>query len=78
MSYIADFKVGDKIHKKMGENVDETIIYEIAEIWEEEDGNWHDGYQKLLYIHLVDDIYPYLLAYKILGAEFCLYGVLYM
>jgi hypothetical protein len=75
MNYIANFKIGDKLYKKKGETVDETIIYEITEIWEEEDGNWHDGYQKILYVPMEGEIDPYLLAYKILGGGCCLYGV---
>lgn len=77
MNYIENFKIGDKIYKKKGGTVDESIIYEITEIWEE-DGNWDDGYKKLLYVQMKGEIVTYLLVYKILGGAFCLYSVLYM
>lgn len=64
-------KVGDKLYKKK----DETIIYEITEIWEEEDGNWHDGYKKLLYVRMECEIDIYLLAIHILGSGICIYCV---
>ena len=39
-----DFKVGDKIYKIINGNVDDTTMYQIIEISEREEGNYHDGF----------------------------------
>jgi hypothetical protein len=52
----------------------ETIVYEIIKIWEEEGGNWHNGFQKLLYVKLDEEPKPYLLAYKIIGGVISIYN----
>jgi hypothetical protein len=78
MNYIVDIKVGDKIYKKEGEVIDTTIVYKIKEIYEEETGNCHDGYQKCLYVKFDcdNDIQkPYLFALKTLGGGSWIYGV---
>ena len=75
MDYFENFKVGDKIYKKMGETFDKTIVYEIKEIWQEEEGNWHDGYQRLLYVKLDKEPNPYLLGHKILGSSISIYCI---
>ena len=78
MTYIADFKIGDKIYKKIGETEDKTILYEIKDIWEEKAGNWHDGYERMLYVTFVGecDVKPYLLAIHIYGSGIYIYGIL--
>ena len=75
MSNISDFNVGDKIYKKNYETVDKNIVYEIIELWEEEGGNWHDGYQKLLYVELKGESKPYLLVNHVYGSGICIYGI---
>lgn len=73
--FIKLFDIDDKIYKKINENIDKTKIYIIKEIYEEENGNWHDGYQKFLYAKFENESNPYLLAHKILGSVLYTYGV---
>jgi hypothetical protein len=39
-----DFKIRDKVYKIINNQIDKNTIYEIKEIIEENEGNWHDGY----------------------------------
>lgn len=64
-----------KYIRKKSENFDETIEYKIIELWEEEDGNWHDGYQKLVYVNLAGESKPYLLVNHVYGSGICVYGI---
>lgn len=75
MSFIVDFKIGDKFYKKKDETIDKSSIYIIKDVYEEDGGNWHDGFQKSLYVIFENESKPYLLAHKTLGSEMCIYGM---
>jgi hypothetical protein len=75
MSNIIDFHIGDKIYKKSGNMTNNNTVYEIKELWEEESGNRHDGYRKVVFVKLEGESDPYLLVNHIYGNGICIYGV---
>jgi hypothetical protein len=75
MNNIVEFHIGDKIYKKSGNIINNNTVYEIKELWEEVSGNWHDGYQKQVFVKLEDESKPYLLVNHVYGNDINVYGV---
>jgi len=62
-----DFKVGDKIYKRKNGFVDKSKVYEIENITEESEGNWHDGYNTIWVASLVGENELFIIKFAIWG-----------
>ena len=62
-----EFKTGDKIYKRKNGIVDKSKVYEIESITEENEGNWHDGYNTIWIASLVGENELFIIKFSIWG-----------
>jgi len=62
-----DLNPGDKIYKRKNGIVDKSKVYEIENITEESEGNWHDGYNTIWVASLVGENELFIIKFAIWG-----------
>lgn len=62
-----DLKAGDKIYKRKNGVADKSKVYEIESITEENEGNWHDGYNTIWIASLVGENELFIIKFAIWG-----------
>jgi sortase (surface protein transpeptidase) len=50
-----DLKIGDKIYKRKNGITDKYKVYEIENIIEESEANWHNGYNTIWIAYLLGE-----------------------
>jgi hypothetical protein len=63
-----DLKPGDKIYKITNGAVDKSTVFEIENVTEQHDGNWHDGYITSWVASLVGEEKLFMTAFKAWGS----------
>ena len=64
---IMEFNPGDKIYKRKNGVADKSKVYEIESITEENEGNWHDGYNTIWVASLVGETELFIIKFAIWG-----------
>jgi hypothetical protein len=67
MIKLMDFNPGDKIFKRKNCIIDKSKVYEIESITEENEGNWHDGYNTIWVASLVGETELFIIKFAIWG-----------
>jgi len=67
MIKLMDFNPGDKIYKRKNGVADKSKVYEIESIKEENEGNWHDGYNTIWVASLVGEDELFIIKFAIWG-----------
>jgi len=62
-----DLNPGDKIYKRKNGIADKSKVYEIESITEENEGNWHDGYNTIWIASLVGENELFIIKFAIWG-----------
>jgi hypothetical protein len=62
-----DLKAGDKIYKRKNGIADKSKVYEIESITEENQRNWHDGYNTIWIASLVGETELFIVKFAIWG-----------